>query len=97
MAAGRVRRAPGTFPPYTGGLLSAHEGPGHEDCGGVTTVASGGAAGQDGADLADGLGVHSRTRHPAGLAQRCSPSSDRASSTTTCAHSTPSSRYSKTR
>jgi hypothetical protein len=96
MAAGRVRRAPGTFPP-TPGACFAHEGPGQEDWGGVTTVASGGAAGQDGADLADGLGGHSRTRRPAGLAQRCSPSSDKASSTTTCARSTPSSRYSKTR
>ena len=47
--------------------------PGHEDRGGVTTAASGGAAGQDGAGLADGLGVHSRTRRPAGLAQRGSP------------------------
>ena len=31
------------------------------------------AAGQYGADLADGLGVHSRTRRLAGLAKRCSP------------------------
>ena len=44
-----------------------------EDQGGVATAKSGGAAGQDSVDLADGLGVHSRTRRPAGLAQRCSP------------------------
>jgi len=41
-----------------------------EDQGGVATAKSGGAAGQDSVDLADGLGVHSRTRRPAGLAQR---------------------------
>ena len=63
--------APGASPP-TPGARSAHEAR-PEDWGGVTSVASGGAADQDGVDLADGLGVHGRTRCPAGVAQGCPP------------------------
>jgi hypothetical protein len=68
--AGRVRRPPGASSLRRGPAVGDGGG-GRRGRGGVMTGASGGAAGRAGAGLADGLGVHSRTRCPAGLARRC--------------------------
>jgi hypothetical protein len=57
--AGRVRAAPGALPP-TPGACSAYEGPATRTGAVLRRAAPGGAAGQDGVDLADGLGVHTQ-------------------------------------